>query len=110
MREVTFTSEILLIAAAIFKAVADTVDHHFDTSIFRRHDPNFWDRDISSDKAKRIFGYKLDAWHIALSLMIVCMILAIIFHQRKLDWYLELIIGGVIWNSVFSLFYNKILR
>lgn len=103
-------SEILLIVAAIFKAVADTVDHHFDTSIFRRHDPKFWDRDISSDKAKRIFGYKLDAWHIALSCMIVCMILAIIFHVPKLEWYWELAIGGVGWNIVFNLFYNKILR
>lgn len=103
-------SEILLIAAAIFKAVADEVDHHFDQSIFRRLDPKFWDRDISSDKAKRIFGYKLDAWHIALSCMIVCMISAAIFHQPKLPWYWEFVIAGSVWNLCFNLFYNKILR
>jgi len=103
-------SLILLIFAAIFKAVADEVDHHFDTSIFRRHDPNFWDRDISSDKAKRICGYKIDAWHISLSCMIVCMILAAIFHQPKLAWYWELLIGGFVWNTMFNIFYNKILR
>jgi len=103
-------SEILLIAAAIFKAVADTVDHHFDTSIFRRYDPKFWDRDISSDKAKRIFGYKIDAWHISLSFMICCMIAAAIFHQPKLAWYWEFVIGGTMWNIVFNIFYNRILR
>lgn len=103
-------SIILLIAAATFKAVADTVDHHFDTSIFRRLEPRFWDRDISSDRAKRIFNYKIDAWHISQSLMIVCMIAAAIFHEQRLAWYFELVIGGVIWNIVFNTFYNKILR
>lgn len=105
-----WASEILLVCAAMFKAVADTVDHHFDTSIFRRYNPRFWDRDISSERAKKIFGYKVDAWHISLSCMIICMILAAIFHQQKLDWYLELIIGGFAWNLTFNLFYNKILR
>lgn len=103
-------SEILLILAALFKAVADTVDHHFDSSIFRRLEPSFWDRDISSDKAKRIFGYKIDAWHITQSIMIVCMILAAIFHEQKLWWPFELIIAGTAWNLCFNLFYNKILR
>ena len=106
----TFFAEILLVCAAMFKAVADTVDHHFDSSIFRRMDVKFWDRDISSDKAKRVFNCKIDAWHISQSLMIVCMVLAVILHQRKLEWYYELVIGGVLWNIVFNTFYNKILR
>lgn len=105
-----FLSEILLIAAAIFKAVADTVDHHFDTSIFRRMEPKFWDRDISSNHAKNIFNYKIDAWHISQSVMIGCMIAAITLHHPKLSWWMEIIIGGCIWNLTFNLFYNKILR
>ena len=105
-----FLAEILLIAAAIFKAVADTVDHHFDTSIFRRLEPKFWDRDISSNYAKRIFNYKVDAWHLSQSAMIVCMIAAIALHHQKLAWYFEIVIGGIIWNIVFNTFYNKILR
>lgn len=106
----TWTGEILLIVAAIFKAVADTVDHHFDSSIFRRMDVTFWDRDISSNKAKRIFNYKIDAWHLSQSAMIICMVFAMIFHQNKLAWYWEVVIGGTLWNIVFNTFYNKILR
>jgi len=105
-----YGAEILLTLAAIFKAVADTVDHHFDTSIFRRLEPRFWDRDISSDKAKRVFGYKVDAWHLSQSAMIVLMILAAIVHTPKLAWYFELIIAGCWWNLIFNTFYNKILR
>jgi len=105
-----YASEILLTLAAIFKAVADTVDHHFDTSIFRRLDVAFWDRDISSNKAKRIFNYKVDAWHLSQSAMIVLMILAAILHVPKLAWYFELVIAGTWWNIVFNTFYNKILR
>ncbi len=104
-----FLSEILLIVAAISKAVADTVDHHFDTSIFRKLNPNFWDRDISSEKAKRIFNYKIDAWHLSQSLMIVAMIAATVFHVPKLEWYYEIAIAGTAWNIVFNTFYNKIL-
>lgn len=106
----TWTAEILLAIAAIFKAVADTVDHHFDTSVFRRLNADFWDRDFSSDRAKRIFNYKLDAWHLAQSGMIVCMIAAVALHQEKLEWWLEVLIGGAGWNLIFNTFYNKILR
>lgn len=103
-------AEILITVAAILKAVADTVDHHFDTSIFRRLEARFWDRDISQDKARRIFNYKVDAWHLALSGMIICMISAISLHEPKLVWWMEVLIGGAWWNLVFNTFYNKILR
>lgn len=103
-----WAAEILLTVAAILKALADTVDHHFDTSIFRRYNAAFWDRDVSEDKARHIFGYKIDAWHIALSGMIVAMISAVTLHTPKLNWWQEVLIGGAWWNVVFNLFYNKI--
>ena len=103
-------SEILFAFAPVMKAVADTVDHHFDISIFKRKDREFWDRDVSETKARKIFSYKVDAWHLSLSVMIVLFILAIIFHQPKTYWYVEFIIGGVYWNLCFNLFYNRILR
>lgn len=99
---------ILIICAAVFKAFADTVDHHFDTSVFRRLNPKFWDRDISSTKARKVFGYKLDAWHISMSCMVVSMILAAIFHMPAYPWYMELMIGAVLWNGPFNICYNHI--
>lgn len=101
---------ILISVAAFFKAVADKVDHHFDTSIFKNLNPNFWDRDISSEKAKRIFNYKIDAWHLSQSAMIICMIVAWSLHNKSfIAWYWQVLIAGTVWNLVFNLFYNKIL-
>lgn len=106
----TIVSPILIVVAAIFKAVADTVDHHFDTSVFRRLNVAFWDRDISSDRAKRIGGYKVDAWHLCMSAMIILFILAAAFHKAYFAWYWELAIGWPLWNFPFNLFYNVLLR
>lgn len=106
-----WTGEILLIGAAFFKAVADNVDHHFDTSIFKKLNPKFWDRDISSETARRVFSYKIDAWHISQSLMLIFLIAGAIFHERKLEnpW-LEITAGGILWNIVFNLFYNAMYK
>lgn len=102
-------SLLIIFLAAMFKAIADTVDHHFDTSIFRLYNQSFWNRDVSSEKAKRIFGYKIDAWHLALSAQIVCWLILPFVHEQKLRWIWELAIGGLFFNIVFNIFYNKIL-
>jgi hypothetical protein len=107
---VAWLSEIAFGLCPIFKAIADTLDHHFDISVFRNLNAKFWDRDTSSLYAKRIFGYKVDGWHLSLSAMIVCFIIAVVFHEPKTEWYYEFIIGGVYWNLCFNLFYNKVFR
>lgn len=103
-------SEVLFALCPILKAIADTVDHHYDTSVFYGKNPKFWDRDVSETEAKRVFGYKFDAWHLSLSAMIVCFILALALREPKLAWYYELVIAGTYWNLMFNLWYNKILR
>src|SRR3990167_10054186 len=102
-------SEILFAFAPVMKAAADTVDHHFDISIFKRKNREFWDRDVSQTKALKIFSYKADAWHLSLSAMVVLFILAIIFHQPKTHWYIEFVIAGAFLNLCFNLFYKRIL-
>lgn len=102
----------LLILAAIFKAVADTLQHHFDTSIFRNKDVRWWNPAFSWKYVKFIplTKYRLDAWHLANSLMIVSFICFGVFHESIYKWWIEIIAGGIIFNVVFSLFYNKLLR
>ena len=104
----SWISEILFCLAPVFKALSNTVDHHFDTSVFARQNPRFWDRDISSYNAKRIGGYKLDAWHLAESGMIWCMIFGTVLHQPKIEWYYEVAIAGAAWILIFNVFYNKL--
>ena len=91
---------ILIIFAAICKAVADTIEHHFDTSIFRHS--KFW-----VNGGKIIFGkYKFDGWHLANSFMISAFITAIAFPPAIL-WYYTLFGGGLLFNVTFNIFLLK---
>lgn len=103
-------AQIFITLAAFFKAVVNTLDHHFDSSVFRKWNTPFWNPlHPDNDKVKMIFRYPLDGWHITNSLMIVCFIGAGLFNTW-LVWYWELILMGLTFNGVFNLFYNKILR
>lgn len=94
---------ILTIIAAISKAVADTIAHHFDTSVFRHS--KFW-----VNGGKIIFGkYKFDGWHLANSCMITAFITAFCF-PVAIPWYWIISGGGILFNFTFNIFYNKILR
>ena len=103
---------LLISLAAIFKAVADTLQHHFDTSVFAKLNPKFWNPVISCNYAKFLpfTKYRLDGWHLANSGMIVFFILAVVFASPVKLWWLAIIICGVVFNLVFNLFYNQILR
>jgi hypothetical protein len=105
-------SLLLILLAAIFKAVADTVMWHYDTSVFKRMPFQFWNPRESYKYAKHIplTTYPVDGWHLANSGMIICFICAAIFHHSVLKWYFEIIIGGVAFNVVFGIFYDHLLR
>lgn len=96
---------ILILLAAICKAIADTIAHHKDTSIFKKS--KFW-----SNGGKIVKGtkYRFDGWHLSNSLMIICFVVAAVLHEPVLAWYWEILIGGALFNLGFNAFYNKILR
>jgi len=106
-------SIIFIILAAICNAVMDTLSFHFSSSIFSKKKPNFWDPNISWRFAKKIGGYKLDAWHLFKSSMIVFLVISIIIYNifpfpSIIKWYFQVPILGVAWNLTFNLFFNKI--
>lgn len=100
----------LILLAAICKAIADTLDHHFDLSVFKNKPRSFWDPNIVHKTGKQIFGYPIDAWHLLNSAMIVCFITAIAIHKPVLAWYFEIPIGGVWFIVVFNTFYNRMWK
>lgn len=105
-------SALFILLAAICKAVADTLQHHYGSSLFRFSNRRFWDPEISWKYAKFLpfTKYRLDGWHLANSGMIVFFCMAVVFHHPWVSWYYELLIAGILFNVVFNLFYNKILR
>ena len=103
---------LFLVLAALFKAVADTLQHHYDTSVFKNKDVKWWNPTISWKYVKFLpyTKYRPDAWHLSNSLMIICFVLTAVFHNQYLSWWLELIMMGLIFNLAFILFYDEILR
>ena len=105
--------DILLISfAAIFKAVADTLAWHFDTSIFRNMNRDFWEVNTARiRKVKKIVGYPVDGWHLSNSLMLLCLLLLPLFwHPLFNQQIVDVGFLGVIFIVVFNLFFNKLLR
>lgn len=104
---------LCILLAAIFKAVADTLQHHFDTSVFRNLNPKFWNPVVSCDYVGFLpfTKYRPDAWHLANSGMIICFIPAASINDLLINsWLINVAALGVIFNLTFNLFYNKVLR
>jgi hypothetical protein len=115
----------LVFLMAFFNAVMDATenDPNFNESIFRKLNRKFWLKTVSWEFAKKIFGYKLDAWHLAKSCMVMCIagalvlcvIIGIIIGSggKAIYWanYLLFFGGiGLLWNGTFRLFYHIIFK
>lgn len=104
---------LFIILAAAGKAVADTLTHHFSTSIFKKLRPSFWNPDQSWRTAKFLpfTKYKVDAWHLANSLMITSFCGAIAAHPEiGMHWPVQLLLAGFLFIAVFNTLYNHVLR
>lgn len=99
---------LLICLAGVFNAFADTLQHHFDTSIFRNLPRKWFDPNLPIREAPVIFKYPVDAWHIAGSAEVVLFCVCVVFHRPQFDWYIELLSAGVAYIVSFNLFYNKI--
>ncbi len=95
--------------AAFFNACMDKMSWHFEKSCFSELDPKFWNPNVSWKYAKKIFGYKIDAWHLAKSLMIICIILSALSLNIIFGYWIDFLIYGMIWNLIFNIYFNKIL-
>jgi hypothetical protein len=98
---------ILVTLAAFFKAVADTLVHHFGASVFRQRNTKFWNPFHRwNDAVDKIFGYPLDALHIA-NAFVICAVSGLWFCSGPV-WYYFVLAGWFF--VVFNIFYDKILR
>jgi hypothetical protein len=95
---------LLIVVAALCNAVMDIVENeNFSSSRFANREPRFWYKRESWKWATRIGGYKIDAWHISKSLMLV---LLLIKPGYIINWWADLLILGVVWNVSFNIFYK----
>jgi hypothetical protein len=102
---------LLIVLAAIFKALADTLQHHFDTSVFSKLNQKFWNPVVSCNYVRFLpfTKYRPDAWHLANSGMIICFIAAASISDSIFSfWLINFVMLGIIFNLIFELFYGKI--
>src|SRR5688572_13507335 len=103
---------LLVFLAAVFNSVMDSVENeHVNDTIFKRFHSRFWHKRDSWDDADKIFGYKLDAWHISKSAMIICLLSIIglllwIKPEPVISPFWDVILAGGLWNLIFVLFYK----
>jgi len=105
------TIYILWFMAAVLNAVMDRTGDSvaFNKSIFNHLNPKFWSKEVSWQFANKLpfTKFKLDAWHIAKSLMVICLAASLLLDGIK--WW-EFPILGIVWNVTFNTFYNHILK
>ncbi len=119
-------SLIFFALAAACNSVMDAITHHYYTSIFFGLDFKFWNPAFSWKFAKFIpyTKFRIDAWHLFKSAMIVFFVLSLIFYYFGMSEFVPypdgfkvksivllstLVVYGLVWNGVFNLFYNHLL-
>ena len=113
--------------AAYCNSIMDTLKYHYYNSVFNKKYGNnpFWNEDLKDASPYMIpyTKYKLNAWHLFKSSMIVLQALTACFiflvgvnidsdtnaWLLLLDFIILLVLYGIIWNGVFNLFFNKLL-
>lgn len=114
-------SLLFVLLASFFNSCMDAWENeNYFESIFKKWDQRFWYKRESWKYAKKLFGYHLDGWHLAKTLMVCNVSLAIyteqfshqIWHTNLiiLNIVIDVIISGVIWNLGFNLFYHHIFK
>jgi len=102
---------IFILVAAIAKAISDTLWHHFETSIFKKLNPKWWNPNVSWEYVKLIVKYRPDAWHLSNSFMIVAFIFSCVFYENWIwNKWSDLVVYGLAFNACFNILYNHILR
>lgn len=111
-------SLFFVFTAAVCNAVMDTLSHHFDKSLFRGLNKQYWDASISwknkyidgePSKGRRLFPVQIsDGWHLFKTIMLISWGLAVVTYVPNFAWYWDLLIVGVVYNCYFSLFYKNI--
>ncbi len=102
-----FLLYFIVALAALLNAVMDRCENivAFNRSVFSHLDKRFWCKDVSWQYAKKTFGYKWDAWHMAKS-AVICLLLSVLFFN--VAWWHYFLLG-VTWNVVFVFSYHKLL-
>lgn len=100
-------SALFIFLASLCNAVMDILENeNFHGSVFGKLNPHFWYKRDSWRWARMVFQYRLDAWHLFKSAMVVSMILAVVLYRPIVNWWFDVLFYGFIWNTTFGISYK----
>lgn len=105
------TSALFIVLMATLNAFMDAFENeNYGESVLKNWTRSFYYKRESWKTAKRIFGYKIDGWHLTKSAMIICALFAVVLYKPIINKWMDMLLFGLIWNVTFTLVYHKILR
>lgn len=121
---ITIISLVLIAISGISKATMDTLNFHYDISIFKKlKKQNWWNPDLSWENKytwsqNKFIKWLLihvitaitDGWHAFQLLFLTALFASIISYSPIVCWIVDFIIYRAIFGLFFVLFYNIILK
>jgi hypothetical protein len=124
----TILGILLVIAASISEAIMDTIQFHYERSVFKfdpdKYNPLFWDASISWKNkykensmtepkfygSKTIFVFLTDAWHFFKFLRNLFLFIGLpLLGLGSLNIILAVVIARVLYGLVFTFCFDKVL-
>jgi hypothetical protein len=103
---------IFIILMGFFNACMDAFENeNYFESIFKNWDQRFWYKRESWKYARKLGGYKFDAWHISKTLWVGSFIMAVvsaILWPFVGSWYVVVANMIILYNVSFILFYHYV--
>jgi hypothetical protein len=121
-----FITVILVIIAGAAKAVMDTLQFHFYTSVFKPLNEQYWNpsrswknkySDLQKLTLKRGPQFLTDGWHLFQSIFLTCIFAAMVFYtpifkvveSDHFRFIIDFVILRSVFGAAFVLFYNYLL-
>lgn len=99
----------LFALAAFFNAIMDSVENeHILSTRFAALPGKFWSKLVSWNTAKKLFGYKFDAWHLSKSAMVICIAFSLLLYKQLFGFWIDFLLIGCLWNHTFNGFYSNL--
>lgn len=110
-------SLLFIVLSASCDAMCDTLVHHWYKFRWKDKVDPYWWNPVDSWKNKyhqeQEWGFSIvqisDAWHLFKTIKIGFIVLAVVSYQPTINLVVDALILGIVRNTTFSLFYNKIL-
>lgn len=109
--------------AGIFKSVMDTLQFHYDKSVWKNSYHKFWNpkiswenkyKDLKTLERKKWLGIPIpvmftDGWHLFQSFQITSLFLGVVFYEPTFHWAIDFIVYRFIYVVFFYIFYTYFL-